>query len=60
METKVKWQWAIDAHNAGYTGCIVDEEGYLIAQVSTIQGMHKIQPILEHIIELHNASLETN
>ena len=59
METKIKWQWAMNGTDVGgYSGVIVDEDGYTIANLWTVQGGNKLQPILEHIVSIHNQSLE--
>ena len=59
METKIKWQWALNGHDVGgYSGIILDENGSVIAHMQTTQGGNKLQPILEHIVSIHNQSLE--
>jgi len=58
METKIKWQWALSANDVGgHQGFILDEYDCMIASIQTVQGGHKLQPILEHIVALHNQSL---
>lgn len=60
-ETKIKWKWCLHGYAVGgYSGFILDEYGFMVAEIATIQGGHKIQPILEHIVSIHNASLEVD
>ena len=61
MKTNIKWQWALNGHDVGgYSGFILDEDGYTIANLWTVQGVNKLQPILEHIVSTHNKSLENS
>lgn len=52
------WSWAVNPR--GHNGFILDEDGFVVVDLSTVEGAAKLQPILEHIVKLHNDAMLEN